>query len=71
MKKLSLLITLLALLTFTWCSLKPQTQTTPQDTWTTLTDTIPYSWALIVAWVGPDESFEQTIAADTLADDKN
>lgn len=67
MKKLSLLITLLTLLTFTWCSLKPQTQPTPQDTWTPLTDTIPYSWALIVAWVGPDESFEQTIAADTLA----
>jgi len=65
MKKLPLL--LLAIFVFTGCTLTPQTQPTPQDTWTTLTDTIPYSWALIVAWVGPDESFEQTIAADTLA----
>lgn len=31
------------------------------------TDTIPYSWTLTIAGVGPDESFEQTIPADTLA----
>ncbi len=65
MKKLSLL--LLALFVFTGCTLTPQTQPWTTTTWTTLTDTMPYSWALIVAWVGPDESFEQTIAADTLA----
>ncbi len=30
------------------------------------TDTIPYSWELNLAWLGPDESFEQTIPTDTL-----
>jgi hypothetical protein len=67
MKKLSYLLLTLALLTLTGCTLKTNEWWNTPNSWTTLTDTIPYSWELIVAWVGPDESFEQTIAADTLA----
>ena len=73
MKKLSLLIMILALLTITWCSQKIQEQPWLQDTWTTdgIGAIMPYSGELTIAGVGPDESFEQTIAADTLALRKN
>lgn len=50
----------------TGCSQNTQEQTPLPTTWEVVTDTIPYSWELIVAWIGPDESFEQTVAADTL-----
>lgn len=69
MKKLSLLTMIITLFTLTWCTITPQAQPTLQDTWTIdgIGAIMPYSGELTIAGLGPDESFEQTIAADTLA----
>lgn len=68
MKKPYLLILILALLTITWCSQKIQEQPWLQDTWTTdgIGAIMPYSGELTIAGIGPDESFEPTVAAGTL-----
>jgi len=66
MKKLSFLMITITLITLTGCTIKPQIQPWLQDTWTIVTDTIPYSWELNLAGLGPDESLEQTVSEDTL-----
>ncbi len=73
MKKRSLLITTIALLTLTGCTLKTNEWWIMNDEWWTLptgsqvmNDTMPYSGELTIAGVGPDESFEPNVAAGTL-----
>jgi hypothetical protein len=66
MKKLPYILLAFSLLTFTGCALNTQDQKWTPTTWEVVTDAIPYQWKLIIAWVGPDESFEPTVAADTL-----
>jgi len=68
MKKLPLFLVSLAVLTLAGCTQKAQEPTWSQTTGETIvSNATQYSWELVVAGVGPDESFEQTIAGDTLA----
>ncbi len=68
MKKTLGLLTLLSLIVLTGCSTKDIGFTSPQTTTTgdEMSTTMDYSGDLIVAGVGPEISFEQTVAADTL-----
>ena len=67
MKKISLLLASLALLTLVGCTQKTQEPTWPQTTGEVIvSDAMQYSWELEIAGVGPEESFEQTVAGDTL-----
>lgn len=72
MKKLFWITSMFALLLLTGCSTIPSQTNNTWDvitnTWETVVlDGMDYSGELIVAWIGPDISFEQTIAPDTLA----
>lgn len=74
MKKLSLLVAVFMLFVVAGCSQNiqgnPQLNTWDNiqvNTWkTNEIGTIQYSWELIVAGIGPDETFESTVAKDTL-----
>jgi len=70
MKKLFWILPIFALLILSGCWLTNTIQPSQTDTrWTGISDnvnTIDYSEELMVAWVGPEITFEQTIAGDTL-----